>query len=41
MLKRDPDSILNVPGGFTPVLPSVTAGDFTFADLVRFAGVLG
>lgn len=40
ILKRDPDSILNVAGGFTPVLPSKTAGDFTFADLVQFARVL-
>lgn len=40
ILKRDPDSILNVSGGFTPVLPSKTAGDFTFPDLLRFARVL-
>ena len=40
ILKRDPDSILNVPGGFVPVLPSKTPGDFTFADLVQFATVL-
>jgi hypothetical protein len=39
MLKRDASSYLNVAGGFTPVLPSVTAGDFTVADLVAFAGV--
>jgi hypothetical protein len=39
ILKRDPSSYLNVPGGFTPMLPSVTAGDFTVADLVTFAGV--
>lgn len=39
MLKRDASSYLNVPGGFTPILPSVTAGDFTVADLVAFAGV--
>ncbi len=39
MLKRDATSYLNVPGGFTPLLPSATAGDFTVADLVIFAGV--
>jgi len=39
MLKRDASSYLNVPGGFTPMLPSATPGDFTVADLVRFAGV--
>jgi hypothetical protein len=39
ILKRDASSYLNVPGGFTPILPSVAAGDFTLADLVTFAGV--
>jgi hypothetical protein len=39
MLKRDVNSHLNVSGGFAPMLPSATAGDFTFADLVNFAGV--
>jgi hypothetical protein len=39
ILKRDASSFLNVPGGFTPILPSATAGDFTVADLVAFAGV--
>lgn len=39
MLKRDATSYLNVPGGFTPMLPSDAAGDFTVADLVLFAGV--
>jgi hypothetical protein len=39
MLKRNPDSFLNVSGGFTPGLPSTVAGDFTVADLVNFAGV--
>lgn len=39
MLKRDAQSYLNVSGGFTPFLPSVTAGNFTVADLVIFAGV--
>jgi hypothetical protein len=39
MLKRDASSYLNVAGGFTPMLPSASAGDFTVADLVTFAGV--
>ena len=39
MLKRDVASYLNVPGGFTPILPSAVPGDFTIADLVTFAGV--
>jgi hypothetical protein len=39
MLKRDASSFLNVPGSFAPILPSTTAGDFTVADLVTFAGV--
>ncbi len=39
MLKRDASSYLNVAGGFTPMLPSATPGDFTVADLVIFAGV--
>ena len=39
ILKRDASSYLNVPGGFSPILPSAAAGDFTAADLVRFAGV--
>jgi hypothetical protein len=39
ILKRDASSYLNVPGGFTPILPSAAPGDFTVADLVRFAGV--
>ena len=39
MLKRDATSYLNISGGFTPMLPSAVAGDFTFADLVIFAGV--
>lgn len=38
MLKRDASSYLNAPG-FTPILPSATAGDFTVADLLIFAGV--
>lgn len=39
MLKRDANSYLNVAGGFTPILPSTSLGDFTIADLVTFAGV--
>lgn len=39
ILKRDASSFLNVAGGFAPILPSVTAGDFTVADLLTFAGV--
>jgi hypothetical protein len=39
MLKRDPDSFLNQPGGFTPFLPSATNGTFTFTDLIEFSGM--
>ncbi len=39
MLKRDASSYLNVTGGFTPILPSATPGDFTVADLIAFSGV--
>jgi hypothetical protein len=39
ILKRDASSYLNAPGGFSPILPSAVPGDFTVADLVRFAGV--
>jgi hypothetical protein len=39
ILKRDASSYLNVAGGFSPILPSAALGDFTAADLVRFAGV--
>jgi hypothetical protein len=39
MLKRDASSYLNVPGGFTPMLPSATSGDFTVPDLVIFSGM--
>jgi len=39
ILKRDASSYLNVAGGFTPILPSSTLGNFTVADLVTFAGV--
>ncbi len=38
MLKRDARSFMNV-AGFAPSLPSAVAGDFSFADLVNFAGV--
>jgi hypothetical protein len=38
ILKRDASSYLNA-GGFTPILPSSTPGNFTVADLVAFAGV--
>lgn len=38
MLKRNESSYLNVPGGFTPTLPSMIAGDFTVADLIIFSG---
>jgi hypothetical protein len=37
ILKRDAGSYLNA--GFAPMLPSAVAGNFTVADLVRFAGV--
>ena len=39
ILKRDATSFLNVTEASRPSLPSATAGDFTFADLVNFAGV--
>ena len=39
ILKRDAASYLNASGGFTPMLPSSTPGDFTVADLLNFAGV--
>ena len=39
MFKRDANSYINVAGGFAPMLPSAVSGDFTFADLVNFAGV--
>jgi hypothetical protein len=38
ILKRDAGSYLNA-SAFTPILPSATPGDFTFADLLTFAGV--
>jgi hypothetical protein len=39
ILKRDPSSYLNVPGGFKPILPAMSEGDFTVADLLEFSGV--
>ena len=39
ILKRDGASYLRATPAFTPFLPSATPGDFTFADLVIFAGV--
>jgi|GEM_PF-343324 len=39
ILKRDASSYLNAPGGFSPILPSATPGDFTVADLLNFAGI--
>lgn len=42
MLKRDPNSFLNAPGGFTPFLPTLPTtplGQFTVGDIVHFAGV--
>ena len=39
ILKRDGSSFLHWPGGFVPSLPAKTVGQFTFADLVTFAGV--
>jgi hypothetical protein len=39
MLKRDGSSYLHWPGGFMPSLPGKLPGQFTFADLVIFAGV--
>lgn len=39
ILKRDVSSYVNVTGGFVPILPSATPGDFTVADLVNFSGV--
>lgn len=38
ILKRDASSYLNVAGGFTPILPSSTPGNFSVADLVAFTG---
>jgi len=39
LLKRNGASYLRTAGPFVPTLPSAVAGDFTWADLVIFAGV--
>jgi hypothetical protein len=39
LLQLDPSSYLSVDPGWTPTLPSETAGDFRITDLLRFAGV--
>ncbi len=39
ILKRDADSFINKPGGFTPFLPSDAAGNFTVTDIIKFSGV--
>jgi hypothetical protein len=39
MLKRDPNSYWNATPAFSPILPSLSVGDFTVTDLVTFAGV--
>ncbi|MGI8810812.1 MAG: peroxidase family protein [Acidimicrobiales bacterium] len=39
LLAADPSSYLRVAPGWTPELPSATPGEFTMADLLRFAGV--
>jgi hypothetical protein len=39
ILKRDPSSYLNVHGGFRPILPALSRGDFTVADILEFSGV--
>ena len=38
MLKRDGSSYLHWPGGFTPSLKAKVQGQFTFADVLIFAG---
>ncbi len=35
---HDPSSLLRDDTGWTPILPSATVGEFTVADLLRFAG---
>jgi hypothetical protein len=37
LLEADPQSYLHQKPGWRPSLPAATAGDFTMADLVRFA----
>lgn len=39
MLKRDANSYLNHPGGFSPSIPTAGVGTFTVADLIKFSGV--
>ena len=39
LLRRNGSSYLRAPVPFTPTLPSAAPGDFTWADLVIFAGV--
>ncbi|GAA1636722.1 heme peroxidase family protein [Saccharothrix algeriensis] len=38
LLAADPSSYLRADPGWTPFLPSATAGDFTMADLIKFTG---
>ena len=40
LVRRSPDSILAPGSTWEPNLPSEEPGDFTLADLLRFAGVL-
>ena len=40
MLRDDPSSYINVPGGFTPSLPRRNGGTYTIVDLLDFAQVL-
>ena len=39
LLSADPSSFLRAAPAWTPELPAATAGTFTMADLLRFAGV--
>jgi hypothetical protein len=39
LIDLDSTSYRNAGSGWTPTLPSVQAGNFTIADLLRFAGV--
>lgn len=38
LMLADPSSYLHINPGFTPFLPSATAGDFTLPDLISFTG---
>ena len=40
LVRRSEDSVLRVPG-WRPALPARTPGEYTLADLLTFAGVLG